>query len=107
MFGEEVIFHYDDASRHRANPFKTFLQERQVNSITWPINSPDLHLTENLKMVETENKQTSMTRLHPAELICQMLYEKAGTSLKELKPSLKPEEVQQGTNFDVFWFMST
>uniref|UniRef100_A0A3B3S4R3 Tc1-like transposase DDE domain-containing protein n=1 Tax=Paramormyrops kingsleyae TaxID=1676925 RepID=A0A3B3S4R3_9TELE len=45
---DEVIFQDDNASCHRAKSVKTFLQERHINSMTWPANSPDLNPIENL-----------------------------------------------------------
>uniref|UniRef100_A0A8C9V626 Tc1-like transposase DDE domain-containing protein n=1 Tax=Scleropages formosus TaxID=113540 RepID=A0A8C9V626_SCLFO len=38
----------DNASCHRAKSVKDFLQERHINSMTWPANSPDLNPIENL-----------------------------------------------------------
>lgn len=48
-FGDdEVIFQDDNASCHSAKSVKAFLQERQINSMTWPANSPDLNPIENV-----------------------------------------------------------
>ncbi len=47
-FGDNVIFQDDNASWYRAKSVKAFLQERHINSMTWPANSPDLNPVENL-----------------------------------------------------------
>ncbi len=46
-FGDDAIFQDDNASCHRAKSVKAFLQERHINSMTWPANSPDLNPIEN------------------------------------------------------------
>uniref|UniRef100_A0A3B5QWB7 Tc1-like transposase DDE domain-containing protein n=1 Tax=Xiphophorus maculatus TaxID=8083 RepID=A0A3B5QWB7_XIPMA len=49
MFGDdEVIFQDDNASCHRAKTVKAFLEERHIQSMSWPANSPDLNPIENL-----------------------------------------------------------
>lgn len=47
-FGDDVIFQDDNASWHRAKIVKAFLQERHINSMTWPANSLDLNPIGNL-----------------------------------------------------------
>uniref|UniRef100_A0A672T8Q8 Tc1-like transposase DDE domain-containing protein n=1 Tax=Sinocyclocheilus grahami TaxID=75366 RepID=A0A672T8Q8_SINGR len=43
-FGDnDVIFQDDNASCHRAKSVEAFLQERDINSMTWPANNPDLN----------------------------------------------------------------
>uniref|UniRef100_A0A3B5LXN8 Tc1-like transposase DDE domain-containing protein n=1 Tax=Xiphophorus couchianus TaxID=32473 RepID=A0A3B5LXN8_9TELE len=49
MFGDdEIIFQDDNASCHRAKTVKAFLEERHIQSMSWPANSPDLNPIENL-----------------------------------------------------------
>lgn len=45
---DEVIFHEDKASCHRAKSVQAFLWERHINSMTLPANSPDPNPNENL-----------------------------------------------------------
>ena len=59
----------------RARSVKSFLQERHANWLTRAANSLDLNPIE----IDDENRKRSVTRLHPAKLICLIVYERVGT----------------------------
>ena len=46
--GEEIVFQQDNAPSHTAKKTKEFMQNKGINAITWPSNSPDLNPIENL-----------------------------------------------------------
>lgn len=47
MHGDNFILLQDNAPCHRARVTKEYLEERRVNTIPWPPNSPDLNIREN------------------------------------------------------------
>ncbi len=49
MFGDaDITFQDDNASCHRSKAVKLFLHNKDINSMSWPANSPDLNPIENL-----------------------------------------------------------
>jgi len=51
-YGDDFIFHEDNASVHKSKKVKEFFKDSRINVLEWPAKSPDLNIIEDIwKMI--------------------------------------------------------